>query len=409
MRRVEAWIISRAFHENRHIAEVLAAYTHAGIRRTPRAWDSQLQLAAGKAAGFGGSDTSKRVSARTRAEGLVQLGWLERSGARGETVIRVTALGEQVVQALSGSQSEFARLTQSSRLNLKCFANSEELKGQAVVPSLTTRYVLEQLEERVGAADAYLTKDDLLYFLLWAWDDPLTTEGKRALKQVTRAIERAHETGSYPNPRVLPHHDRDAPRHFIANFERTGLFRKEGEKLFLLKRPTTGWEEVQDRARGERRPPRRQGRAERISVFFDAEHLAADISEPPKRVHGTVSRIVRNTIIIKQLKGRYEHSCQVCGAYIFVSGDKFYCEGHHLKPLGQPHNGLDSTSNVLILCPNHHAMFDLGAIAISPSDGRTLLYIDPIAEQKGRTLLVKHKIAEANIAYHYDHVWRGNT
>lgn len=413
LRRVEPWVISRAFHEDRSIAEVLVDYIDAGIDKTPKRWDSKLQLAAGKAAGFGGKDESKRVSARTRAEGLVQLGWLERAGGRGSAVIHVTDLGEAVAKALSGPPAKFDELVQGSRLNLKCIASGEELKGQEIFPSLTVEYVLEQLAELAGESNAYITKEDLRFFLLWSWDAPQTTEGARALKRMARTIHSAHQTGNYPKPINLPKHDPDASRHFIANFDRTGLFRWDGTRLFLARQKgvaserVAGRENTHDKMRVAGRPPLRQGRAETHKIFLDVEHVAADIAEPPARVAGTVSRIVRNTTIIKQLKELYEYSCQVCGTYIFVSGNKFYCEGHHLQPLGSPHDGADNSSNVLILCPNHHAMFDLGAMAISPADGQTLKYIDPTAEEQGRTLNIQHRIAHANVVYHYENIWQG--
>jgi putative restriction endonuclease len=42
-----------------------------------------------------------------------------------------------------------------------------------------------------------------------------------------------------------------------------------------------------------------------------------------------------------------------------------YAEGAHIKPLGAPHHGPDSVDNVLCLCPNHHLLFDVGAIQIA--------------------------------------------
>ncbi|MGW2325709.1 HNH endonuclease [Streptomyces sp. NPDC001700] len=39
-------------------------------------------------------------------------------------------------------------------------------------------------------------------------------------------------------------------------------------------------------------------------------------------------------------------------------------EGAHVRALGSPHNGPDTTGNVLCLCPNCHVMLDVGAIVI---------------------------------------------
>ncbi len=47
-----------------------------------------------------------------------------------------------------------------------------------------------------------------------------------------------------------------------------------------------------------------------------------------------------------------------------------YAEGHHIQPLGTPHDGPDTAANVLCLCPNHHAACDKGAIALTMDELR---------------------------------------
>lgn len=42
-----------------------------------------------------------------------------------------------------------------------------------------------------------------------------------------------------------------------------------------------------------------------------------------------------------------------------------YAERAHIRPLGSPHDGPDDESNILCLCPNHHALFDLGGVAVA--------------------------------------------
>lgn len=89
--------------------------------------------------------------------------------------------------------------------------------------------------------------------------------------------------------------------------------------------------------------------------------------EQPERTETTTSRIIRNTAIVKELKDTYDHECQVCDTSRQKRGGDGYAEGHHLQPLGDPHNGPDIIENILILCPNHHADFDYGRIAVNPS------------------------------------------
>lgn len=93
---------------------------------------------------------------------------------------------------------------------------------------------------------------------------------------------------------------------------------------------------------------------------------AADISPPSTaRIESTVYRILRDTEIARQLKTRYNYSCQICGHTIELPDGSRYSEVHHIQPLGRPHSGPDCIENMLVLCPNHHAMCDYGAIHLS--------------------------------------------
>lgn len=98
----------------------------------------------------------------------------------------------------------------------------------------------------------------------------------------------------------------------------------------------------------------------------DTEEQVEDY-EQPERTETTTSRIIRNTALVKELKEMYDFECQVCGDSREKRGGDGYAEGHHLKPLGNPHNGPDVKENILILCPNHHADFDYGRIAVNPT------------------------------------------
>ena len=51
--------------------------------------------------------------------------------------------------------------------------------------------------------------------------------------------------------------------------------------------------------------------------------------------------------------------CQVCGERIECADGSFYAEVHHIRPLGGNHGVNDIRENMLVLCPTHHAMFDL--------------------------------------------------
>lgn len=89
--------------------------------------------------------------------------------------------------------------------------------------------------------------------------------------------------------------------------------------------------------------------------------IAKDIS-PPERVATTVSRIIRDTRMSRQVKQSHGHQCQLCDVRLTLPDGNLYAEGHHIQPLGAPHNGPDVPANIIVVCPNHHALLDYGAI-----------------------------------------------
>ncbi|MDP6968374.1 MAG: HNH endonuclease [Gammaproteobacteria bacterium] len=64
--------------------------------------------------------------------------------------------------------------------------------------------------------------------------------------------------------------------------------------------------------------------------------------------------------------------------------------------MGRPHNGDDSTNNLLCLCPNHHVLFDKGMFSIA--DDLTLL-----GSETGKlTIKPSHNISLICLKYHRD-------
>lgn len=109
---------------------------------------------------------------------------------------------------------------------------------------------------------------------------------------------------------------------------------------------------------------------DRILAYLEA----TSILSPVERAWSSLNRIVRDTRLVRVVKGLYENKCQICGDSLPLPSGQQYSEGHHLKPLGQPHNGPDSANNLLVLCPNHHVLCDFGAIVLDP----TTLQIHPL-------------------------------
>lgn len=124
--------------------------------------------------------------------------------------------------------------------------------------------------------------------------------------------------------------------------------------------------------------------------------IPADGDGPPEKVTGPVTRFVRDAEKAQKIKRLYLDRCQVCGIAIEMPGGMKYSEVHHLRPLKE--GGDDNYGNMIVLCPNHHARFDSGAVGIS-KDGSTV--IDWRGRKVGRvTIAGGHSIDRKNITYH---------
>lgn len=125
--------------------------------------------------------------------------------------------------------------------------------------------------------------------------------------------------------------------------------------------------------------------------------------EDPAFAMTTVSRRIRDTVLSHELKRFYDYECQICGITIIGIAGNRYAEGAHVRPLGRPHLGDDSRSNLLCLCPNHHAQLDLGGIFIE--DDMSVVESGERAVIGALTFKAKHRLEVANVAYHRQ-MWR---
>lgn len=127
-----------------------------------------------------------------------------------------------------------------------------------------------------------------------------------------------------------------------------------------------------------------------------------------KQVNRIVRIRLRNTLLAIEMKKLYEYRCQVCRYAIPLQPTVYYAEGHHLRPLGGVHNGPDVAGNILVLCPNHHTMFDAGAVAIEP-DSRRVIHCRPHELPQQNQLLIAdwHKLDNENIEYHFTYIYKG--
>jgi putative restriction endonuclease len=115
----------------------------------------------------------------------------------------------------------------------------------------------------------------------------------------------------------------------------------------------------------------------------------------PSRREARVSRIIRDTAQARAIKALYDYRCQMCGTRLECPAGP-YAEAAHIRPLGTPHNGPDTKDNILCLCPNHHVLFDNGAVSVADD-------LSLIGAESKLTVHRDHHINLQYLAYHREH------
>jgi hypothetical protein len=117
-----------------------------------------------------------------------------------------------------------------------------------------------------------------------------------------------------------------------------------------------------------------------------------------------VDKIQRNNQLILKIKAIYRNKCQICGVQLDIGNGQSYSEVHHIRPLGSPHNGPDVSENMIVVCPDHHAMFDRGAISIDLAR-KSALHKNIMNPIHGKKILILHHIEESYITYHNNFIF----
>lgn len=147
--------------------------------------------------------------------------------------------------------------------------------------------------------------------------------------------------------------------------------------------------------------------------FFNITSLSKNTIEDidneviPETYMTVIEKKKRNRKIVEELKNIYENRCQVCEETIDLGNGVKYSEVNHIQPIGKEHNGIDNKHNIIVLCPNHHTMFDLGIISIDPVDCCTLIHINYKDKLNNKHIVFKHLVSNISIRYHYEHMYLG--
>jgi len=142
----------------------------------------------------------------------------------------------------------------------------------------------------------------------------------------------------------------------------------------------------------------------------DAIHIPDSLPLPERKMQEVVW-VVRDTRQSRLVKQLYDYKCQICGWTAFSPRlkNRWYCEAHHVRPLGRRFNGPDHISNLLALCPTHHCMMDLGILAVEPSE-LNIIVASPNEPWDGGKLNLypEHRLKQEHLIFHLSNIYVGD-
>jgi hypothetical protein len=137
---------------------------------------------------------------------------------------------------------------------------------------------------------------------------------------------------------------------------------------------------------------------EATDEWIDQEESDAAIERQSREVQAQV----RNRKKAAALRKHYKNTCMFCQTQLQVGPGRWYSEAAHVKPLGKPHNGPDRTSNMIVLCPNHHLQFDRGVLKMKKAPAGFVIQSQINGDQlHGRAVLLSHTLDVEFVVYHW--------
>lgn len=140
--------------------------------------------------------------------------------------------------------------------------------------------------------------------------------------------------------------------------------------------------------------------------FFQISSSDKLSDDEKERLEYITKKYYRNSKIVKELKSEYNNCCQICGQQLIEHNNPLgYSEVHHIQPLFK--GGKDIKENLLVLCPNHHTLMDMGVIALDPKDLITIHHIDETSKLHNSKLqMVLHDISKEYVSYNFERIYK---
>jgi len=131
---------------------------------------------------------------------------------------------------------------------------------------------------------------------------------------------------------------------------------------------------------------------------FRLEKINEDSDLAPNQWERVAAGVYRDRRISESVIKLHDFECQVCGIFLELPGGGRYARAVHIRGLSRPHNGPDVPENILCLCPNHCALFELGSLTVDDK----LHVVDEVDDEilGDLRMLEKHSIGLEYIDYH---------
>jgi hypothetical protein len=142
--------------------------------------------------------------------------------------------------------------------------------------------------------------------------------------------------------------------------------------------------------------------SDNLPAVIEAINTSTKVPQSAQQVKVSTYRYIRDTKLARTLKASYENKCQICGAQISTAGQGPYSEAHHIQPLNQ--DGPDVRENLVVLCPNHHAEFDYGGLAVEPGTHK-VIHSDKSNYFHNKAIHVNHHLDDVYLTFHLERIF----